>query len=815
MNVISDLSKLEPVLESDSIAEVLLTCCDSVLCLPPSEGLQEAASDPTEELLRRSLQSLQRLMVALVTERPTQIQSCLELLETWLNSQKDHERERAMSCASYVLSFTLKMNNFKGEIQFTRLGHLVRMLAIHCQDPVDSICILSAEAVYSLYCVLLLQKKMSRKSEKHLEEEAKREAYSANTFYKNTFQIGRAFGGCLTQSQLYDLVLEAMEGLSNSKAKLSLAAAQLMSAVIKERGRNLIKVEEIAEGILQWLSRSLKPRTKEETLQAMCSLAGSNTCSVIPMLLSKPLPWDSTTLAVWKAFGPQRDTALNVLQLLTDFLEMSHYREDTGEMDAQPVVVTCALREMLSGPLCQEAVQEFFPQLLLAVLSHLYGVTKQNVPWKMEGGPSSQSWSLDPTKCALEVAKLLLLAAAHEEVLIHANEHHCWDLLSGSASFYVGAMDLARAIVRVCEPSLLHRFLSHVHKLLYSVDEGRKILGMAFYVQLLWHPTVAHTLGQVSLSTLTHWLKDPSIIMQEISLQGISNLALHPENSKALKRLVPFLRGFLDGEVRVTVQAVRSLQNIIHHGKNKDIQGMFCSICQQLRPLINDEREPVRIAAISALGYMLRRDKKYKARATMKRELCKFLLPLLLNVQQENSKVVKVCGEALSEWAKVIGWVPLTGTFQHITLSNHLQVIQDTCAYLVRRGKQQLMGDLLSQSLEILGNPQTSLKAAALTVIGCTVKHINTNNMHEEDVQVMRSALERLERDEDHQVRSLAQEVLAEVSDPASQLPTSRRTIMGIKVPGRKVHLVKGKRGQKNCWQHLQESFRRWHQGRL
>lgn len=46
------------------------------------------------------------------------------------------------------------------EIPFTWLGHLVRMLAVRCQDPVDNICFLSAEAVYNLYSVLLLQKRM-------------------------------------------------------------------------------------------------------------------------------------------------------------------------------------------------------------------------------------------------------------------------------------------------------------------------------------------------------------------------------------------------------------------------------------------------------------------------------------------------------------------------------------------------------------------------------------------------------------------------------------------------------------------------------
>lgn len=52
----------------------------------------------------------------------------------------------------------------------------------------------------------------------------------------------QAFAEYFTQMQLTTLVLTAMEGLTDSRAKVSLAAAQLMSAVMKERGRDMIKV---------------------------------------------------------------------------------------------------------------------------------------------------------------------------------------------------------------------------------------------------------------------------------------------------------------------------------------------------------------------------------------------------------------------------------------------------------------------------------------------------------------------------------------------------------------------------------------------
>ncbi|XP_053425995.1 maestro heat-like repeat-containing protein family member 6 [Nycticebus coucang] len=304
---------------------------------------------------------------------------------------------------------------------------------------------------------------------------------------------------------------------------------------------------------------------------------------------------------------------------------------------------------------------------------------------------------------------------------------------------------------------------------------------------------MAHTEGQDFLGVLTQWIKDPDLVMQEVGLRGISNLALHPGNSEVLKSLIPSLRGFLNAEVRVTVQAVKCLRNIIYHWQGEDIKGIFCSICPHLRPLINDARDLVRIVATSALGHMLRGVIKYKPGTTMKRELHKFLLPLLLSIQDNNTEVVKACRGALTEWVKVIDWSSLTHTFQHTTLSDHLQVIEETCKYLTYPGKHQILGELLSQSFIFLKSPQIFLRIASITFIGFTIRKMNMKYVFEEDVQVIRNVLESMNDDPEQSVRALAQNALEEIdANPRSQvLRTPRLSIKGLKGPVRKKHLFK------------------------
>ncbi|XP_037370454.2 maestro heat-like repeat-containing protein family member 7 [Talpa occidentalis] len=748
-----------------------------------NDALQVSGQLSADAILQTSQDAEIKIYEGATAETPPFIPFSLQLLDTWLNSQKDSERERAMWCTARILGFIAKMKDFDNKIEFTRLGRLVRLLAMRCQDPVDNICFLSAQAVYNLYCILLRQKQMARKKEGLWEEDSKSGIYSAHVFYNSTFEIAKAFAEYFTKIQVTTLVLTAIEGLTDSRAKVSLALAQLMSAVLKERGKDVIKIEEVVEGILERLNSQLEPNTKEETLQAMCWLAGSNTHTVVPMLLNKPLPWDRTILNVWKAFGTLRESTISILLLLISILEKPHPKEETLEMAFQSVAVACALCEMFSGSLCQEVIQEFYPRLLLAVLYHLHWVIEQNAAQKMvvynkEGYLGSKSNSLDPTSCALEVVKLVILAAAYDGVVNYADLHHSWDLLSSPSLYHIGIMDLTSGIVISCEPAVLHRILNLVRNLLYNPDNHWKILARAFYAQLLWHRSVAQTLGQEFLGNLVKWIKEPNLTMKEIGLRGIGNLALHPKQSESLQSLAPFLRNFLKSEVRVTVQAVKTLRNIICHGKGMEAKVVFCSISKQLRPLINDERDEVRIAATSALGHMLRQVGKFKPGSSIQKEIYTFLVPLLLSIQDTNIEVIKACGGALTEWTKVIVWSSLTEAFRHTTLSDHIHVLEETCKYLVGTGKLQLVGDLLSQSFDFLKSPQFFLRAAALNFIGFTVKRLNMKLIHPKDVQLLRSVLTSLNNDPMEDIPILAHNVLKAIEDSLASgyASTSRLT---------------------------------------
>ncbi|XP_068950276.1 maestro heat-like repeat-containing protein family member 1 [Petaurus breviceps papuanus] len=779
MMIITNFSKLKPALQSEERKELLRVCFKNIISLPPLEVMQTdmppKESQVIANLFKDTLQALRKMLEGLVTEMPTWVQNYLEFLDTWLNSQKDHERERALWCGVRILSFTAKKHNFYIDIEFFQLGQLVKFLAILCQDHVDNISFLASQAVYSLYCIMLLKKKLDQKKKGIWEELPKKEGvYSACVFHNDTAEIAKAFAEYFTPKQLTNLVLTAMEGLIDGRAKVSLASGQLMSSIMEERGKDLLKIDQIVDGIYDRLKSQLEPATRAETLQAMCALVGNKTHSVMTLLLKRPLPWEEApfllpslimlpphgsgvrsgqiatrlynvcitgscriNMELWRVFGSRRKTTVNVLQLLISILEERHPKQGYKEMSFRPVAVACALCEMLSGTMCKLAVLELYPRLLLAILNHIYWVIEQNVPQNMvvyrkEGIPGTKSKVFDPISCALEAVKTMLRAADYYGVVSYADEYHGWDLLSSPKYYYMGVIELTRVLIFQLTAPPISQSLFYFP---------------ATFQDLLWHRSVAQTLGENFLSHLVKWVHEPNPIMKEIGLRGISNLALHPGQEGTLASLLPVIQSFLKEEELVAVQAVKGLRNIICYTQGIVIQRAFCSISNQLRPLINDERDQVRISATSALSHMLHQIYKFRPGTKTRKELYSFLVPLLISIQDNNLEVNKVCGRALTEWAIGIGWTSLKHTFQNTVITDHVKILEETCKCLVGTNQNYLVGKLLFQSFGFLKSPRPFIRAAAITFIGQTVMKLNVNEIHEDDVQLLLNALQDLKND--------------------------------------------------------------------
>ncbi|KAG8509196.1 hypothetical protein J0S82_008139, partial [Galemys pyrenaicus] len=178
--------------------------------------------------------------------------------------------------------------------------------------------------------------------------------------------------------------------------------------------------------------------------------------------------------------------------------------------------------------------------------------------------------------------------------------------------------------------------------------------------------------------------------------------------------------------------------------------------------LFVQERDQVRIAATAALGHMLRQVSKFKSGSSVQKEIYTFLVPLLLSIQDTNTEVVKACGGALTEWTKVTVWSSLTEAFRHTTLSDHIHVLEETCKYLVSEPRE-------ARFLQLEPAEDGMIRLDRLSGHGCkkglTIKRINMNVIHSDDVQLLQNVLICLKNDAMEDVQFLANTVLKEIDD--------------------------------------------------
>ncbi|XP_058132241.2 maestro heat-like repeat family member 5 [Dasypus novemcinctus] len=127
ITVIVGLSHLRPHLKPTVKTRILQTCLGSLYTLPPMEQLErslpplEPAPD-VKTLYRKTVKALDLLLQSFIQENESmdEIYFLLQHMETWLKSERSHERQRATQSISVLLQYTLDYLNLT-RLQMTQV----------------------------------------------------------------------------------------------------------------------------------------------------------------------------------------------------------------------------------------------------------------------------------------------------------------------------------------------------------------------------------------------------------------------------------------------------------------------------------------------------------------------------------------------------------------------------------------------------------------------------------------------------------------------------------------------------------------------
>ncbi|XP_017750667.1 PREDICTED: maestro heat-like repeat family member 5 isoform X11 [Rhinopithecus bieti] len=570
MHIASSLCKLRPPIDLERKSQLLSTCFRSVFALPLLDALEKHTClflEPPniQSLYSRTMEALDLMLQSLIMQNPTtdELHFLLSHLYIWLTSEKAHERQRAVHSCMILLKFLNHKGNLDPKENFKRIGQLVGILGMLCQDPDRAVQRCSLEGASHLYQLLMCHKAgealqaesqaPTELSQAHSDgaplwssRDQKATPLGPQEMAKNRiFQLGssqviKAIMQQLTLAELNDLIWTVIDSLGSTSPFHVQAASEMLLTAVQEHGAELKIVSSMAQAICLCLCSVRIPQAKEKTLHAITLLARNHTRELVATFLDISIPLDSHTFQLWRALGAEQPTSHLVLTTLLAWLQERPL--PTGASDSSPcpkektylrsLAATNMLHELQFASEFKQAVQEAYPKLLLALLTQMHYVLELNLP--REPQPKQQAQEVaapSPQSCSmsLEALKSLLSTTGHWHDFAHLELQGSWELFTTIHTYPKGVGLLARAMVQNhCRQ--IRAVLRQLLPSLQSPEERERKVAILILTEFLYSPALLEVLPkQVALTMLTQGLRDPSPEVRVLSLQGLSNILFHPD----------------------------------------------------------------------------------------------------------------------------------------------------------------------------------------------------------------------------------------------------------------------------------------------
>ncbi|CAM4331139.1 unnamed protein product [Lepidochelys kempii] len=401
---IRHLSKLKPSLTSEANHELLHQCLKSLFSLPPLEKMMkeegETAKDalPIQSLYVESLEALGKLMKTLLEEEPTAhwFQEMFQLLETWLSSEKEWERERALQATIQLLTAYQETVHSTTQGTFDRFGSLIGLIAPY---SCDSLATSRQWVVDCISCLLCIQGQSINLGSAEEELRCLREALTApdpEALFQASSKMARVVSEYLPSEQAKDFIEATLGGLLSASPTCAKAAGLWMKIILKECGDAMLdKVPDILGYTI-----SLHACYPGGQLEAVPGGGSIHSSSPSPRGsdLQPPQQTSADGQSVEISGGGRPPLlATQVLRAVIEKIKTPTRTEGSitseTEIDrhlaaAEPLLATCAILEVVSALQSIKAVQELLPELFPVLLQQVSQTLGQKLPLPKRSSPS-------------------------------------------------------------------------------------------------------------------------------------------------------------------------------------------------------------------------------------------------------------------------------------------------------------------------------------------------------------------------------------------------------------------------------------------
>ncbi|XP_077022760.1 maestro heat-like repeat family member 5 isoform X2 [Tamandua tetradactyla] len=829
--VIMGLSQLRPHLKPMVKSRVLETCLQSLYMLPPMEMLEKSLPplkpEPDVKMLYgKTTKALELLLQSFISENESmdEIHFLLQHTESWLQSEKSHERRRVVQSISLFLQYALNCLKLPEEASPSMLGHQLGLLTLLWRDEDPLIRYHSRQCVY-LLLQLLSQQKGKVLEFIHLNKMRNFEVKASREWEIKLYDVVKAFSDNLTVAQHTQLTLTLLHGLRSCSHLCSDLATEILLLIFQGPGIKRQQVAEILHDLFQELPHIIFKDIQATMMKAVTILGTQHTQETIELILSlcRPSEREGGTLRLsltkggrseheaapkqlpdscprtpdtpdsshsglsklplveraaswkiipmWKALGTNAQLSRKVLTLLYMKLKLRPPKEVvllTPQMEPVSLLALGTIYELLYISEYKATIRWAFAGILVGLLTQLHYLFElglvDGISEKEEG--TLHMKPLSPSRTCLEALKGLFWTTNCWEVFAYLQLLKGWELFEHVDTFTEGLTLLARAMAHYnCE---LKAVLGQaVISLKSSEERDNKVAILLISEFLNSQELTQYTSRKAMASFLSLGLTNSNQLVRALSLQGLSSTLMQPEKVGLLRhQLLGLLDRFLVPEPKDPLGLMAILGDILHRLGAQGIGAMSLKIAQHLLQLFENDREEVRGGAILLFGDVINSGGK-KYRQTLKGHAFQALVPLLFHLADRCPPVVKNTKLTFLRCAILLKWEFRKQLFNKLAWGQGLGAEYDIFIYMVESNFGSYQQFLL-QAFLYLQSPHRNLKLVAMKFIGGLLQDYFADlcfHLKKGDVRLLQSHFETLRQDQDSRSRKFYQDFWEDVME--------------------------------------------------
>ncbi|XP_040087892.1 maestro heat-like repeat-containing protein family member 2A [Oryx dammah] len=816
MDALSYLSKLKPFYPTEESSELMDISIHSVISLqPPGES-----NESIKTLYTNALHALEQLMEGLMQRHldPKGLQEMVHLLEKWILSEKEWEREKAVNLYLHLMKIYVQSVGVCIPLKLGQFGSLVGLIAPGTCDSHRKTRLASMDVLASLLDLHASQTCSSWGASKELELEKCKEDLQGSDMEK-IFSVSSSISkvACLQFNcdEVVSLVQKLCENFGAMDLQHDKASITWICTFLQMRVKELEdKVAEILGAILVHLPMVDHREVRHLLIEGILLLAHYHQETVLTALLRQPLPMESHLTEVWLAVAENVPFARTMLHALMGRLQArftpranAASKADIWRLAAvDPLMTLCTIHLLVERMDWDNRLLELFPDLVYTLLLQLGG---SQTPEAVS--PVLKTWRLIHTgtlpeevnlqRVTIRSMQLLFRRLNSESLLCTLEEQGVWTLLESSSTFLQGVSQLARLCVQSPQGYYWQRLSELALRGMASEALSCRISSTAVCVEFMSDPILhREKLLKRAVLMLEKGAEQEDEVLRVLSLRALGNMALGaPRKVRQYRKLL--LEKCLCSlrvpgvSASVTSEGLEVLAKVLVELREGDLGSAFNAISEQCRTFFDNENELLRLKAFILFGKLaqvVRISKKH----FFKQEVKKAWVPLMLHCQDPCSDAAQV----RHTWAlcamprarcphkehvlRGYEHLPSLGRPCSIRRMGLCEQMTATCeqpvcwtsssmalgvtCFLQTQKKPAVLYNFLLETMTYVKSNLSRIRIAACNLAGIIMKQMSAHYLKKLDFPALRNSLQELELDSDPGVWRAALETL-NILDTCSQ----------------------------------------------